>query len=560
VQDTRASVLWTASTAGDGKVVVGSPDGKNFTVQATMRAFAPAVTKLSSIFYQYQANLTGLQAGTQYAYRITLNGATLTAGPGFFRTAAPGSFSFLAFGDSGENTPEQRALIPLMGSEPDISFLMHTGDVAYPEASYAELETDYFSLNAPLFERLPVFPTPGNHDYLVDSAVPFLASHSLPASGADPADVGRYYSFDWGNAHFASFDSNLLPTDAADRMLAWLENDLASTRQFWKIVFVHHAPYPTGHHLGDPICGAVHARVNPIAERYGVQLVLAGHEHGYERTMPLSADGQMPPGLGTIYVITGGGGANLHDVNCGGATEVALEMFHYLRVDVDGGKLTIRATGVDGGEIERFVLRPRPVLRDRAVVSIGDSSEALAPGSLVSILGQNLAVEPQAAFGTPLPLQLGGVRVQLDGKDIPLLYVSPGQINAQIPYEAQASGALEIFTDNGSARTNISILQAAPSILVVTAGDAPATADNAPAAGDPVVVYVTGLGRRQALAQVDIRLGNLRIEPSFAGPAPGFAGVHQVNFTVPASVSAGTYPLTVATPGASSRPAPLAVR
>src|SRR5262249_7278386 len=153
---------------------------------------------------------------------------------------------------------------------------------------------------------------------------------------------------------------------------------------------------------------AVRARVNPIVERHGVQLVLSGHEHGYERTAPLSADGRVPPGFGTTYVITGGGGASLHSVNCGRQTEFALETYNYLRVDVDGAGLTVKASGADGREIERFALRPQPVISEFDAVS--------ADVSRISIFGQNLAARPQAASGAPLPLQLGGVRVQIEGQ------------------------------------------------------------------------------------------------------------------------------------------------
>ena len=121
----------------------------------------------------------------------------------------------------------------------------------------------------------------------------------VPDSGVDPGDAGRYYSFDWGDIHFATIDTNLLLSDSSTRMLEWLENDLRNSRKFWKIVFLHHAPYPTGHHLGDVLCAQTRALVNPIVERYGVHLVLGGHEHGYERTLPLVDD--QPVDMNTRY-------------------------------------------------------------------------------------------------------------------------------------------------------------------------------------------------------------------------------------------------------------------
>ena len=63
---------------------------------------------------------------------------------------------------------------------------------------------------------------------MVDSAAAYLASHSLPASGVDPADAGRYYSFDWGDIHFTSVDSNLMRSASMDRMLAWLDQQAPS--------------------------------------------------------------------------------------------------------------------------------------------------------------------------------------------------------------------------------------------------------------------------------------------------------------------------------------------
>ena len=571
MQADRASILWTTSAAGDGKVVVTLPDGGTAEFPAAVRALTPALTQVSSTSYQYQADLTDLQPGKRYGYRVMQNGVWLTPGPVFFQTAGPGKFSFLVFGDSGQNTTPQRMLVPLMNAEPDIAFLMHTGDLSYPQGTFALYETNYFGMNAPLFSRLPVFATPGNHDYLSDGATAFLACHAGPACGVDPADAGHYYSFDWGNAHFTYLDSNLMGTVSRDRMLDWLERDLGATRQFWKIVCLHHPPYPTGHHLGDSVCNAVRESINPILERYGVQLVLAGHEHGYERTAPLIADQPVAPGFGTTYVISGGGGADLHDVNSGGVTEFALETYHYLRVDVDGSSLTIRATALDGSEIERTLLRPKPVIPAGGIVSTGDFSPSIAAGSLVSIFGDNLAPASASATGTALPAELGDVRVEFEGKPIPLIYVSPGQVNAEIPYDAPAGGWLELFTANGSARAQLSLLPTAPSILAVTANGAIATRANAPSAGAPVVVYATGLGAcrqvaagnvtlSQTITPVDVLFDQWRIHPLFAGLTPGFAGLYQVNFLLPAAVTPGTYLLRLATPDALSRLVSVAVQ
>ena len=82
-------------------------------------------------------------------------------------------------------------------------------------------------------------------------------------------------------------------------MLAWFDQDLQGGRKLWRIVYFHHTPYPSGHHLGDRICERALAVVNPIAERHGVQLVLNGHEPSYQRSIPLSNGLPAGRGLGT---------------------------------------------------------------------------------------------------------------------------------------------------------------------------------------------------------------------------------------------------------------------
>ena len=322
------------------------------------------------------------------------------------------------------------------------------------------------------------------------------------------------------------------------------------------------------------MCAAVHDFVNPIAERHGVQLVLAGHEHGYERTAPLTANRPADPGRGTVYMITGGGGGELHVVNPGGLTETALQVYHYLRVDAVGGALTLRAIGLDGAEIERYVIRPKPVVRERGVMSIGDYGQSIAAGSLASIFGANLATESRSASETPAPLEMGGTRVKIGGRDVPLLFASPGQINAQIPYDADPGCLLEIVTPNGSAQATLSLRPTAPSIIAVTYAGNPATPSNAPSAGDAVIVYATGLGpcgqaavadgsggvTARTVTPVAVLLDSMEVQPTFAGMAAGFDGLNQVNFTIPNGMAGGTHPLRIATPDGSSRIVQLTVR
>jgi acid phosphatase type 7 len=569
-------VIWTTQEAGLGTVTVTARDGASFTAQAAMSAFQPSDTQLAAAFYQYQAEITGLLPGTEYSYSVAVNGQNLVSDVGLFRfrTAPSRKFSFLAFGDSGADSPQQQTLVQLMAAEQDISMVVHVGDMAYPDGTFEQLQDAYFGVNCALMHRLPFFSTPGNHEYNTNSAAPYLAGVAAPESGVPAVDLGRYYSFNWGNAHFVSVDSNLLPTSRSAAMLAWLDADLAATDRYWRIVFLHHTPYPTGYHLGDPICAAVQQFVNPIVERHGVQLLLAGHEHGYERTYPL-AGGQLTSSSSpsTMYVVTGGGGGALETVNTTGLTAMSVQAFHYLRVDVDGQALTLSAIGLDGSEIDQVTLGGAMPMAIHSVLSKGDYTPMIAPGSLVAISGQNLAAGNAVSSGYPLPTGLSGVSLKAAGRAVPLLSVSSTQISAQIPYGISGPVTLEVTTPNGFATTAITVSAVAPSLLEMVSQRGLISGANPARPGAGVSLYLTGLGEIEGgmesghaspsgfspVSPVEVWLGQMSLKPRFAGMATGHVGVYRVDVAIPRDLPDGVYAIRVVAGGVSSRAANLDV-
>ena len=517
-----------------------------------------------------------MQPGTEYSYSIAIDGQPLVsdATQFRFRTAPAGKFSFLAFGDSGAVSAEQLTLVHLMAAEPNISMVVHVGDMAYPDGTFQELEEAYFGVNFPLMRRLPFFSTPGNHEYNTDSGAPYLAGVAAPESNVPAADLGRYYSFDWGTAHFVSLDSNLLATPRAAAMLAWLEADLAATQQYWRIVFLHHTPYPTGFHLGDPICAAVQQFVNPIVESYGVQLVLAGHEHGYERTYPLVGGQPVSSSPSTTYIVTGGGGGALEAVGSFPQTAISVQAFHYLRVDVEAKALTLSAIGLDGGQIDQVTLGAAPAIAIESVLSSGDYTPAVASGSLIAISGRNLGRTNAKSPGYPLPTELGGVSLKIGGQSVPLLSVSSTQIEAQIPYRTSGPVTLEVSTPTGFASADLTVAAAAPSLLEIVSQNRLFSSSNPVRPGNGVSLYLTGLGEVEGdiesghaasfapvrvVAPVEVWLGHARLEPNFAGLAPGHAGVYRVDIAIPKDLPDGIYAVRVVAGGVSSRPVNLDV-
>jgi uncharacterized protein (TIGR03437 family) len=212
-------------------------------------------------------------------------------------------------------------------------------------------------------------------------------------------------------------------------------------------------------------------------------------------------------------------------------------------------------------------------------------SGPLAPGSLFTISGTNLAAASVNAATVPLLSSLGSTSVTINGVAAPLLYVSPTQINAQVPFEISMGGADVIVTAGGvpSAPVSVRIVPAAPGLFQTAVGRAAVlnqdsslnTADNPSAAGSVIAAYSTGQGQvdhapptgssatadplSRALLEVGATIGGRTAEVLFSGLAPGYVGLLQVNLKVP-NLPPGDYPVVFTIGGLASNSVLLSVR
>jgi hypothetical protein len=170
----------------------------------------------------------------------------------------------------------------------EFDIFVHLGDIAYGSGTYTELESHFFTVYRDILDDVPFWPSIGNHEYVTNEGDPYINVYVLPRQALDPVHHERYYSFDYGNAHFVSLDSNPEMFDAigsgsgTDDELDWLAADLAASTADWKIVFFHHPAYSSGEHGNE---ADVDAQFVPIFQEHGVDLVLNGHDHDYERTV-----------------------------------------------------------------------------------------------------------------------------------------------------------------------------------------------------------------------------------------------------------------------------------
>jgi uncharacterized protein (TIGR03437 family) len=540
-------------------------------------------------FFQHRAELRDLAAGTEYRYRVFIDGRDalpeISAEALRFRTPAPGRFTFLALGDSGDGGEGQVALARRLNME-NPALVLHTGDIAYEDGTFAQFESYFFRIYRELLARAPFYPAPGNHDYYFREASAFRAVFAPPVEGVPAEGHGLVYSFDHSNVHFAVVDTNhpLAAADAGhDWMLRWLDRDLGATRQTFRVLVFHHPPYPTSKHVDDPDCLRVRRLLLPLLAKHAVHLVLNGHEHSYQRFLPWRSAGFTAAGPGTVLVTTGGGGSSVYPPPQDPRLAVGRAVSHYLRVSVDAARMNVQVVGVSGEIIDQFEISAAPEVAPQGVRDAAEYGSEVAPGGLVTAFGWNLAAGDAVADSLPLPAALGGTLVRWNGSPLPLLFVSRQQVNLQLPFAAPAEGLLRLETPSGASEVRLHLRDAAPAVFhvsaesgwwpaVTKAGGALVTAADPARAGDWVTVYLTGLGLVKGavtagaaapLAEAAVRvravIAGAECAIQYAGLTPGFAGLYQVNLRIPPGVS-GALTLRLEAGGAAAAPLTLHVR
>ncbi len=289
--------------------------------------------------------LTGLDPDSTYHYRVR-SGKEASA-LGGFRTAPAGEdsrFSFAVVGDSGSGGKGQLAVAGLLERlGPDL--ILHTGDLVYPSGEERHYDRRFFAPYHRLIKEVPVFPVLGNHDVRKGQAAAFLENFHPPLDS--PRSSKRFYSFDWGGTHFVALDSELYYDDKGsgpEEQKDFLVRDLAATRKRWKVVFLHRSPYGSSKHGGDL---RVREDLEPLFAKLGVDLVFGGHDHVYERTVPVR---------GVTYVVSGGGGRRLYRAGKSERTAFSKSAHHAVLVRVDGGRLSLEAVEAGGTVVDRMQL------------------------------------------------------------------------------------------------------------------------------------------------------------------------------------------------------------
>lgn len=398
-------VRWRTSAATDSAVRYG----------ASPASLTSVATDAASTT-EHIVPLTGLLPDTRYYYSVGSTSATIAGGDAS-HTFITGPANerptrIWVLGDSGTANASAAAVrdayTTFAGTRYTDLWLM-LGDNAYNSGTDAEYQTAVFNMYPSTLRQSVLWSTIGNHDTASSSnppaSLPYFQLFTLPMSaeaGGVASGTEKYYSFNYGNMHFVCLDSMSSSRAAGSAMLTWLQNDLASNTKEWLIAFWHHPPYTKGSHDSDTESNLIEMRANvlPILESFGVDLVMTGHSHSYERSFLI--DGHYgtsgtfnasmklnggsgretetgaytkPAGLsshaGAVYAVAGSSGQASGGLLNHPAMFISLNNLGSMVLDVDGSRLDAKFLRENGTIADSFtILKPAGTPNTPPTVSI----------------------------------------------------------------------------------------------------------------------------------------------------------------------------------------------
>jgi hypothetical protein len=390
---TSAVVRWRTDLANGSRVRYG-------LAPASLTGIADGAAGTT----EHSVTVSGLSPDTTYYYSVGTSTETLAGGDAshFFRThpfaGTSVSTRVWAIGDSGTANASAQAVrdayVSFAGSRATDVWLM-LGDNAYSNGTDTEYQAAVFDMYPAILKQAFLWPTIGNHDTASSTnpppSLPYYQMFTLPTAGEAggmASGTEDYYSFDRGSIHFVCLDSMTSDRSPNAAMLTWLRNDLAATAQDWVIAYWHHPPYSKGSHNSDTETQLIEMRQNvlPVLEDYGVDLVLTGHSHSYERSYLLdghygtsstltsamvkdSGSGRpsetgayskpssgLAPHEGAVFAVAGSSGQASGGLLNHPAMFISLNQLGSMVLDIDGGRLDAKFLRETGAVDDSFTI------------------------------------------------------------------------------------------------------------------------------------------------------------------------------------------------------------
>ncbi len=345
VQESFAEIVEASANPGFAALARRSP------------ARTTAVPVPTGTAYYHEARFTALRPGTPYAYRVG-DGATWSEWF-HFRTASvdPAAFSFIYLGDAHTDVRSvwARALRAAWLEAPRARFVLHTGDLV-DVGENDEQWGEWFGAGGWINGMVPQVPVVGDHEYgRLNRDDPrqlttlWRPQFALPEDGPDGLSETTY-SFDYQGVRIIVLNSE--EATLLDEQAAWLESKLQDHKQRWTIVAFHHPVFSVA---ADRDNAALRKAWKPLFDKYGVDLVLAGHDHTYGRGENLTEGGPRRDDAGTVYVVSASG-PGMDDIgkDRSWATRTGAQVQLYQVITVSPQSLQLEARTVTGQLFDAF--------------------------------------------------------------------------------------------------------------------------------------------------------------------------------------------------------------
>ncbi|OGF50858.1 MAG: hypothetical protein A2231_12705 [Candidatus Firestonebacteria bacterium RIFOXYA2_FULL_40_8] len=335
----------------------------------------------------HTAKLTNLTPGMKYHYRC---GDGFEWNEGLMFNTEPEANEPFVFCAGADTKWFRKELMELLNMSLiwDPKFVIYPGDAVTVGRRY--MWDLWFDALTPFASGIPVMPSTGNHELSGDPKSEDVKLYCDYNAVPEKSGTRLYYSFDYGNVHFVSLETELSRGEyeqfkIGDEQIRWLQNDLAKTDKKWKVVFCHSPLFSSGTSHGSDL--KAREMLCPIFDKYKVNLVFGGDDHCYERSKSInismanntdstlvteSSKYKKPYSYkvykgtiqdsyktGTCYMVSAGMTAQTYNVTGNWWTAFCKKITHISKVTVENDKMTVEAVDLSGNVFDKFVLEPR---------------------------------------------------------------------------------------------------------------------------------------------------------------------------------------------------------
>jgi len=333
--DTAMQILWQLNDTATCTLEWGADTGYSLGSAQTINYGSD---------HQHSYVIASLANNTKYYYQVIIQNDTF---PGHFQTAPADDatqLTFLAYGDTRSNPDDHDSVASqiLMNyiNDPDAqSIITLSGDLINDGNTETDWDDQFFDPQyqniQQMLRTIPMVACRGNHE---GNGQLFLKYFPYPYDSSGTF----YWSFDYGPVHFCVLDQ-YTSYSVGSTQYQWLVNDLSTSTKKWKVLVFHAPGWSAGGHSNST---SVQNIIQPLCVQYGVQLVLAGHNHYYARASVNQVE----------HITTGGGGAPLRTPDPGYPNIITVSRaHHFCKIEIDADTLEFTAIIKDGTTIENFI-------------------------------------------------------------------------------------------------------------------------------------------------------------------------------------------------------------